>query len=206
MPVPGTDARIVDMEGGSLTLPPGKMGELIVQGPQVMHGYWRRPDESASALRNGWLYTGDLATMDEDGYFYIVDRKKDMVIVGGYNVYPREVDEVLLEHPKVLEAVTVGITDEMRGEILKAFVVRRPDEELTKADVIAWCRQKLAGYKVPRLVEFRDELPKTIVGKVLRRALREEEEQKMANRKNRRAAAAASAPAASGEDEQVGHA
>ena len=175
-----------------------------MQGPQVMHGYWRRPDESASALRNGWLYTGDLATMDEDGYFYIVDRKKDMVIVGGYNVYPREVDEVLLEHPKVLEAVTVGITDEMRGEILKAFVVRRPDEELTKADVIAWCRQKLAGYKVPRLVEFRDELPKTIVGKVLRRALREEEEQKMANRKNRRAAA--SAPAASGEDEQVGHA
>ena len=173
MPVPGTDARIVDMEGGSLTLPPGKMGELIVQGPQVMHGYWRRPDESASALRNGWLYTGDLATMDEDGYFYIVDRKKDMVIVGGYNVYPREVDEVLLEHPKVIEAVCVGITDDVRGEILKAFVVRRPGEELTKADVIAWCRQKLAGYKVPRLVEFRDELPKSMVGKVLRRVLQE---------------------------------
>ena len=211
MPVPGTDARIVDMEGGSLTLPPGKMGELIVQGPQVMHGYWRRPDESASALRNGWLYTGDLATMDEDGYFYIVDRKKDMVIVGGYNVYPREVDEVLLEHPKVLEAVSVGITDDVRGEILKAFVVRRPGEELTKAEVIAWCRQKLAGYKVPRLVEFRDELPKTIVGKVLRRALREEEEQKMANRKRRRSTDVAPAPTASATaqengDEPVGHA
>ncbi len=159
--------------------------------------------------------------MDEDGYFYIVDRKKEMVIVGGYNVYPREVDEVLLEHPKVLEAVSVGITDDVRGEILKAFVVRRPGEELTKADVIAWCRQKLAGYKVPRLVEFRDELPKTIVGKVLRRALREEEEQKMANRKKRRstdkaqtsadaaaiqAAATAAAQAAENGDEPVGHA
>jgi len=201
------------MEGGSLTLPPGKMGELIVQGPQVMHGYWRKPDESASALRNGWLYTGDLATMDDDGYFYIVDRKKDMVIVGGYNVYPREVDEVLLEHPKVLEAVSVGISDEIRGEILKAFVVRRPGEELTKADVISWCRQKLAGYKVPRLVEFRDELPKTIVGKVLRRALREEEEKKMANRKKRRSADPAPGASASGapgaaenSDDPVGHA
>ena len=174
----------------------------------VVQAAWR---VGSRTLRNGWLYTGDLATMDEDGYFYIVDRKKDMVIVGGYNVYPREVDEVLLEHPKVLEAVTVGITDEMRGEILKAFVVRRPGEELTKADVIAWCRQKLAGYKVPRLVEFRDELPKTIVGKVLRRALREEEEQKMANRKRRRSTDVAPAPTASATaqengDEPVGHA
>ena len=187
MPLPGTDARIVDMEGGSLPLPPGKMGELIVSGPQVMSGYWRRPDESASALRNGWLYTGDLATMDEDGYFYIVDRKKDMVIVNGYNVYPREVDEVLLEHPKVQEAVSVGIRDDVRGEVLKAYVVTQDGEELTKADIVAWCRQKLAGYKVPRLVEFRKELPKTIVGKVLRRALREEEESKAASRKQRKA-------------------
>lgn len=185
MPLPGTDARIVDMEGGSLTLPPGKMGELIVRGPQIMSGYWRRPDETASALRNGWLYTGDLATMDEDGYFYIVDRKKDMVIVGGYNVYPREVDEVLLEHPKVEEAVSVGITDHIRGEVLKAYVVPRSGEELTKAEIIAWCRQKLASYKVPRLVEFRQELPRTIVGKVLRRALREEEERKIARRRKR---------------------
>jgi len=183
MPAPGTDARIVDMEGGSLTLPPGKMGELIIRGPQVMSGYWRKPDETASALRNGWLYTGDLATMDEDGYFYIVDRKKDMVLVGGYNVYPREVDEVLLEHPKVLEAVSVGINDGIRGEVLKAYVVPREGEELTKAEVIAWCRSKLASYKVPRLVEFRAELPKTIVGKILRRALREEEERKSDKRR-----------------------
>lgn len=205
MPVPGTDARIVDMEGGSLTLPPGKMGELVVQGPQVMHGYWRRPDETASALRNGWLYTGDLASMDEDGYFYILDRKKDMVLVGGYNVYPREVDEVLLEHPKVLEAVSVGIGDDLRGEVLKAYVVPRQGETLTKADIIAWCRQKLANYKVPRLVEFRESLPKTIVGKVLRRALREEEEQKRAQRKKRRHDADAVQPAGTTE-EPLGHA
>ncbi len=205
MPVPGTDARIVDMEGGSLTLPPGKMGELVVQGPQVMHGYWRRPDETASALRNGWLYTGDLASMDEDGYFYILDRKKDMVLVGGYNVYPREVDEVLLEHPKVLEAVSVGIGDDLRGEVLKAYVVPRQGETLTKADIIAWCRQKLANYKVPRLVEFRESLPKTIVGKVLRRALREEEEQKRAQRKKRRHDADA-AQSAGTTEEPLGHA
>lgn len=178
MPIPGTDARIVDMEGGSLSLPPGKLGELVVRGPQVMRGYWKRPDETANALRNGWLYTGDLATMDEDGYFYIVDRKKDMVIVGGYNVYPREVDEVLLSNPKIADAVTVGISDDIRGETLKAYVVRQPGEKLNKADVVAWCRARLASYKVPRLVEFREELPKTIVGKVLRRALREEEEAK----------------------------
>lgn len=178
MPAPGTDARIVDMEGGSLTLPPGKMGELVIRGPQVMHRYWNKPDETANALRNGWLYTGDLATMDDDGYFYIVDRKKDMVLVGGYNVYPREVDEVLLEHPNVVEAVSVGINDGIRGEVLKAYIVPKEGEKLTKAEIISWCRSKLASYKVPRMVEFRTELPKTIVGKVLRRALREEEERK----------------------------
>ncbi|MDE5879962.1 MAG: AMP-binding protein, partial [Desulfovibrio sp.] len=180
MPIPGTDARIVDMEAGGLSLPPGKLGEMVVRGPQVMKGYWKRPDETANALRNGWLYTGDLATMDEDGYFYIVDRKKDMVIVGGYNVYPREVDEVLLANPKIADAVTVGISDGMRGETLKAYVVPEPGESLTKADVVSWCRARLASYKVPRLVEFRAELPKTIVGKVLRRALREEEEARRA--------------------------
>lgn len=185
MPVPGTDARIVDMESGTIPLPPGKLGELIIRGPQVMSGYWRRPDDTANALRNGWLYTGDLATMDEDGYFYIVDRKKDMVIVGGYNVYPREVDEVLLEHPKVQEAVCVGIPDELRGETLKAYVVLRHGENMDKAEVIAWCRRKLANYKVPRLVEFREELPRTIVGKVLRRALREEEMRKNAERRDK---------------------
>ncbi len=186
MPIPGTDARIVDMEAGALSLPPGKLGELVIRGPQVMKGYWHRPDETANALRNGWLYTGDLATMDEDGYFYIVDRKKDMVIVGGYNVYPREVDEVLLAHPGIADAVTVGISDGMRGETLKAYVVPQPGETMSKADVVGWCRARLASYKVPRLVEFREELPKTIVGKVLRRALREEEE---ARRKGNRDAA-----------------
>lgn len=201
MPIPGTDARIVDMEGGALSLPPGKLGELVVRGPQVMKGYWHRPDETANALRNGWLYTGDLATMDEDGYFYIVDRKKDMVIVGGYNVYPREVDEVLLAHPKVADAVTVGISDGMRGETLKAYVVPRPGETMGKADVVGWCRARLASYKVPRLVEFREELPKTIVGKVLRRALREEEEAK--RKRGRKAAAAPQAEAATSDDNKA---
>ena len=176
MPLPSTEARIVDMEGGSLTLPPGKLGELIIRGPQVMQGYWNRPDETASALRNGWLYTGDLATVDEQGYFHIMDRKKDMVIVAGYNVYPREVDEVLLEHPHIQEAVAVGVSDSARGESLKAYVVLQPGTSLTRAEVIAWCRSKLAGYKVPRHVEFRDTLPKTIVGKVLRRVLRAEDD------------------------------
>ncbi|MDR2055363.1 MAG: long-chain fatty acid--CoA ligase [Desulfovibrio sp.] len=176
IPLPGTDARIVDMDGGALPLPPGKIGELVIKGPQVMRGYWRREDETASALRNGWLYTGDLAVMDESGFFYIVDRKKDMVIVGGYNVYPREVDEALLEHPDVQEAVSVGIQDKLRGEVLKAYIVPKPGRKLGRSAVVSWCRKKLAPYKVPRLVEFREELPKTIVGKVLRRALKSEEE------------------------------
>ncbi len=178
LPLPSTDARIVDTEGGSLTLPVGKLGELVIRGPQVMQAYWNKPDETASALRNGWLYTGDLATMDKDGYFHIIDRKKDMIIMAGYNVYPREIDEVLLEHPYIVEAVAVGIEDENRGETIKAYVVLKEDANLSRAEVLAWCRSRLASYKVPKQVEFRDELPKTIVGKVLRRVLREEEEQK----------------------------
>ena len=185
IPLPATEARIVDMEAGSLSLPPGKLGELVIKGPQVMEGYWNRPDETASALRNDWLYTGDLATMDENGFFYIVDRKKDMVIVGGYNVYPREVDEVLLEHPKIKEAVTVGLADTVRGEVLKAYVVPRDGERLSKSEIVSWCRGKLASYKVPRQVEFRDALPRTIVGKILRRALRDEEEAKRKARQTR---------------------
>jgi len=181
VPLPSTDARIVDMEVGSVPLPPGKVGELVIRGPQVMKGYWNRPDETANAIRNGWLYTGDIAMMDEEGYFYIVDRKKDMVIVAGYNVYPREIDEVLLEHPKILDAVAVGVDDAHRGECLKAFVVLKPGESMTKAEVLAWCRSKLAGYKVPRHVEFREDLPKTIVGKVLRRILRAEDDVENAN-------------------------
>ncbi len=179
IPLPGTDARIVDTESGSLPLPIGKLGELIVRGPQVMAGYWNKPDESASTLRNGWLYTGDLAVMDEDGYFHIMDRKKDMIIVAGYNVYPREIDEVLLENPKILEAVSVGIEDATRGEVIKVYIVLKPDTTMTRAEVTTWCRDRLASYKVPKAVEFREELPKTIVGKVLRRVLREEEKQKL---------------------------
>ncbi|WP_320170868.1 long-chain fatty acid--CoA ligase [Maridesulfovibrio sp.] len=175
MPLPSTDAAIVDMEVGSLPLPPGKMGELIIRGPQVMKGYYNKPDETAGTLRNGWLYTGDIAYMDEDGYFYIVDRKKDMIISSGYNIYPREVDEVLYKHPKIREAVTVGLPHKTRGEIIKVYIVLKDGESMDRTEIIAYCREKLAGYKVPRQVEFRSELPKTMVGKVLRRALREEE-------------------------------
>ena len=178
LPFPDTEARVVDMEVGLVPLPSGKIGELIIRGPQVMQGYWNRPDETANTLRNGWLYTGDIATMDEEGYFYIVDRKKDMFLVGGYNVYPREIDEVLYEHPKIKEAVTVGVPHPTRGETIKVFIVPQPGETLTKAEVVAHCREKLANYKVPKQVEFRDDLPKTIVGKVLRRALRAEEEER----------------------------
>jgi len=181
VPFPDTEARIVDMEVGSVPLPPGKIGELVIRGPQIMRGYWNRPDETASTLRNGWLYTGDIATMDDDGYFFIVDRKKDMIIVGGYNVYPREIDEVLYEHPKVQEAVTVGVPHPTRGEIIKAYIVPKPGEKLTKGEIMSHCREQLANYKVPKQVEFREELPKTIVGKVLRRALRAEEEQRISD-------------------------
>ncbi len=178
LPVPGTDAKIVDMDLGGPHLGPGKVGELVVRGPQVMAGYFGKPDETADVLRNGWLYTGDLAYMDEDGYFFIVDRKKDMIISAGYNIYPREIDEILHQHPKIQEAVAVGIPCDSRGEVVKVYIVTKPDEKLTKAEVIAFCRSKLAGYKVPRQVEFRDSLPKTMVGKVLRRALRAEEVQR----------------------------
>ncbi|MBU4523934.1 MAG: long-chain fatty acid--CoA ligase [Desulfomicrobium sp.] len=178
LPFPDTDAAIVDMEVGSVPLPAGKIGEMVVRGPQVMQGYWNRPDETASVLRNGWLYTGDIAYMDEEGYFFIVDRKKDLIITGGFNVYPREIDEVLHEHPAVKEAVSVGITHPTRGEIIKAYIVLKEGETLTKTEVIAFCREKLANYKVPKQVEFRDDLPKSIVGKVLRRVIREEEDKR----------------------------
>ncbi|MFP4048680.1 MAG: long-chain-fatty-acid--CoA ligase [Desulfovermiculus sp.] len=178
LPFPDTDASIVDKEMGTELLAPGEEGELIIRGPQVMRGYWGRPEETAGALRNNWLYTGDIAFMDEEGYFFIVDRKKDLIISSGYNIYPREIDEVLYEHPQVADAVCVGVPHKTRGEIIKAYIVPKPDQTMEKKEVIAFCRQKLANYKVPKQIEFRDELPKTIVGKVLRRVLREEEEQK----------------------------
>lgn len=178
VPVPSTLARIVDAETGTQVLEANQIGELVVQGPQVMAGYWQRPDETARSIRDGWLFTGDIAYMDEEGYFYIVDRKKDLIIVGGYNVYPREVDEVLHTHPKIREAVTVGVTHRSRGETVKAYIVPKEGENLTVPEVVAFCRQKLASFKVPRLIEFREELPKTMVGKVLRRILRDEELEK----------------------------
>lgn len=174
IPLPNTDCRIVDMEMGTTDMPIGEAGELVVRGPQVMQGYWKMPEETANALRDGWLYTGDIATMDQDGYVFIVDRKKDMIIAGGYNIYPREIDEVLYEHPKILDAVTVGIPDPYRGETVKAFVVKKPGESLTEKEVIEFCKAKLAAYKVPKTIEFRDALPKTAVGKILRKELRRE--------------------------------
>ncbi|WP_027718204.1 long-chain-fatty-acid--CoA ligase [Desulfovirgula thermocuniculi] len=178
IPYPATDAAIVDAETGTKFLPPGEVGELVIRGPQVMKGYWNRPEETARALRNGWLYTGDLARMDEDGYFYIVDRKKDMIIASGYNIYPREIEEVLFEHPKIKEAVVAGIPDPYRGETVKAYIVLKEGESATEEEIIEYCRQKLAPYKVPKMVEFRKELPKSAVGKLLRRVLVEEEKKK----------------------------
>lgn len=172
VPFPDTDAMITDPETWE-PLPSGAIGELTVSGPQVMQGYWNRPEETAAVLRDGWLHTGDLATMDGDGYFRIVERKKDMIIASGYNVYPREVEDVLYSHPKILEAAVVGVPSTYRGETVKAVVVLRRDATATAEEIIAFCREDLAVYKVPSVVEFREELPKSLIGKVLRRELRE---------------------------------
>jgi long-chain acyl-CoA synthetase len=175
LPVSDTDARIVDSADGVTECAPGAAGELLLRGPQVMAGYWNAPAESAAALADGWLHTGDLATCDADGYFRIVGRTKELIISGGYNVYPDEVDRVLVQHPDVLEAASIGVPDERVGERVKAFVVRRPGALLSEADLIAYCRQHLAAYKVPREVEWRDALPRSSVLKVLRRVLLDEE-------------------------------
>ena len=169
----------MDLETGTKEEQVGQTGELTIKGPQVMKGYWNMPEETAETVRDGWLYTGDIAHMDEDGYVFIVDRKKDMIIAGGFNIYPRDIDEVLYEHPKIADAVTIGVPDEYRGENVKVFVVLKPGETLSEEEVIAHCKEKLAAYKVPRLVEFREELPKTMVGKVLRKELRAEELRKL---------------------------
>lgn len=179
LPFPDTDCVIMDLETGTKPLPPGEVGELCIRGPQVMKGYWNNPEETAIVLRDGWLYTGDIAKMDEDGYFYIVDRKKDMILASGFNIYPRDIEEVLYEHPKVREAAVAGIPDPKRGETVKAYIVLQPGEEATEEEFIAYCRTKLATYKVPRYVEFRDSLPRTAVGKLLRRQLVAEEKAKM---------------------------
>jgi long-chain acyl-CoA synthetase len=179
MPLPDTLASVVDPDDPSRALPPGQSGELALRGPQVMLGYWNRPEETAQVLRDGWLLTGDMAVMDDEGYFTIVDRKKDLIIAGGYNIYPREVEEVLYQHPKIQEACVAGVPDQYRGETVKAFVVLRPGERATSEEIREFAKGRLAAYKVPRSVEFRDELPKTLVGKVLRRALVEEERAKV---------------------------
>ena len=186
VPWPDTDAKIVSLSTGE-TLPPGEIGELAVKGPQVMKGYWNRPEETEQALKDGWLMTGDLGYMDENGYFYIVDRKKDMIIAGGYNIYPREVEEVLYEHPAVKEAVVAGVPDPYRGETVKAYIVLKEGQRVTEEELDRFARKQLAAYKVPRIYEFRDELPKTAVGKILRRQLVEEEKRKLAEKEEKKA-------------------
>ncbi len=176
LPVSDTLAKIVDASGNAVAQ--GEIGELIVSGPQVMSGYWKHPEESAQVLRDGWLFTGDMARMDEDGYFFIVDRKKDMIKTRGENVYPREVEEALYRHPKVKEAVVVGLPDLQFGEIIKAYLVIKDGETATEAEMTQFCRAELTHFKVPQRIEFRKELPKTIIGKVLRRVLLEEEKAK----------------------------
>jgi long-chain acyl-CoA synthetase len=175
VPFVETDARIVDLETGTRELPTGEDGELVVKGPQVMQGYWNRPEETALALRDGWLHTGDIARMDAEGYFFISGRKKDMIIVSGFNVYPDEVDGVLAAHPAVLESATIGVPDRTRGELVKSFVVLRHGTVATAEEITAYCRENLAAYKVPRAIEFMDELPKSPVLKILRRELRARE-------------------------------
>lgn len=170
IPFPDTDAKVVDPESGE-ELPPGEIGELVISGPQVMLGYWNKPEETAMALRDGWLYTGDMAKMDEEGFFYIVDRKKDIIIASGFNIYPREIEEVLYEHPAIQDAAVIGVPDEYRGETVKAFIVLKQGASATEQELDEWCRARLAKFKVPRYYEFRDDLPKSIIGKVLRRKL-----------------------------------
>ena len=178
LPWPDTDIKLVDTSDGITEVPQGEPGEILIKSPLVMKEYWNQPEETAGQLVDGWLRTGDVAIRDEDDYFFIVDRKKDMIIAGGYNIYPREIDEVLFQHPKVQDAVSVGVPDEYRGETVKAFVVLQQDQTATEQEIIDFCREKLAAFKVPRMVEFRTELPKSAVGKILRKVLREEEEAK----------------------------
>jgi long-chain acyl-CoA synthetase len=173
LPLPATDCKIVDMETGA-DLPEGSTGELCIRGPQVMQGYWNRPEETAATLRDGWLYTGDIARMDQEGYFYIVERKKDMIISEGFNIYPREIEEFLLTHPKVADASVIGMPDKLRGERVYAFVVLKEGAQATPEEIAKFCKEQLVRYKVPRKVIFRDSIPRNLAGKNLRRVLREE--------------------------------
>ncbi|WP_123809958.1 long-chain-fatty-acid--CoA ligase FadD [Pantoea vagans] len=171
LPVPSTDVRILDDAGNEV--PPGEPGELCISGPQVMLGYWQHPEATAEVLKNGWLHSGDIVTVDEEGFIRIVDRKKDMILVSGFNVYPNEIEDVLMQHPKVREAAAIGVPSDLSGEAVKVCIVKK-EASLTKEEVLDHCRRQLTGYKVPKIIEFRDELPKTNVGKILRRELRDE--------------------------------
>ena len=175
IPISDTECRIVDLNDGKTDVPVGETGELLIKGPQIMKGYWNKPEETAETLKDGWLHTGDIAKMDEEGYFYIVDRIKDMIISSGYNVFPRDIDEVFYEHPKVVEACSIGIPHPTRGEAIKVFVVLKEGETATQEELIEYCKDKLATYKLPAEIEFKKELPKTNVGKILRKDLRVEE-------------------------------
>jgi long-chain acyl-CoA synthetase len=178
LPFPSVDCRIVDLDDGVTDLQPHEVGELVISSPSNMKGYFNMPTETENALREGWLYTGDIAYVDEQGYFYIVDRKKELIKPGGMQVWPREVEEVISENPVVLEVGVAGVPDAYRGETVKAWVVLKPGESATEEDIKAWCKDRLASFKVPTQVEFREELPKTMVGKILRRELvRQDREQ-----------------------------
>ena len=180
VPFPDTDIRLVDIADGVEDVKKGEPGEILIKSPLLMSGYWNRPEETAKEFtEDGWLHTGDVAIQDEDDYFFIVDRKKDLIIAGGYNIYPREVDEVLYQHPKILDAVTIGIPDAYRGENIKSYVVVRPGQTVDAEEIINFSREKLAAYKIPRIIEFRETLPKSAVGKILRKELRKEELEKM---------------------------
>ena len=183
VPYPDTESKIVDTETGTREMPAGEPGELILRGPQLMDGYYNRPDETAKTLRDGWLYTGDIATIDADGYYSIVDRKKEMIIVSGFNVFPREVEEALATHPAVMDSAAIGKPHPIKGEEVKAFVVLRPEHTATAEELIAHARTQLAPFKVPHEIEFRESLPKTLIGKTLRRQLAEEERKKRESEK-----------------------
>ncbi len=171
LPVPNTYEKIVSIEDGITEMPIGEPGELLIKGPQVMKGYWNREEENKKTLVDGWLHTGDIAKIDGDGYVFLVDRKKDMIIAGGYNIYPREIENVIYEHPKVSQCAVIGVRDEHRGETVKAFIVKK-DNSLTEGEIIKFCRERLAVYKIPKIVEFRNELPLTLVGKIDKKLLR----------------------------------
>jgi long-chain acyl-CoA synthetase len=177
VPVPNSVSKIVDLEGGSRELAPGEVGEIVNRGPMIIPGYWNKPEETAHAIRDGWLHSGDVGKMDKNGWFYVVDRKKDLIIASGYKVWPRDVEDVLYQHPAVREAAVVGVADQYRGETVKAFVALKDglDESITSEEIIAFCKSRMAAYKYPRQVEFVSEIPKTLTGKFLRRALRKKE-------------------------------